>query len=84
MIDYPGHLTAIVFTLGCNFRCGYCHNPELVLAKEMKNIPKLNPKYLLDWIGKNSKLLDAVSITGGEPTLHPSLPKFIQSIKKLG
>jgi pyruvate formate lyase activating enzyme len=84
LIDYPGNITAIVFTQGCNFRCGYCHNPELVLAEELKNTKKLAPKHLLDWIGKNNTLLDAVCITGGEPTLHRSLPKFIHSIKDLG
>ncbi len=81
-IDYPGNITAVVFTQGCNFRCGYCHNPSLVLP-ELFEKPYCNEE-ILSYIKKYSKLLDAVCITGGEPTLHSDLPDFIQRIKKEG
>ena len=84
LIDYPGNVSAIVFTQGCNFRCVYCHNPELVLPEQIKNAKRLNTEKILNWITNNQKLLDAVVITGGEPTLHGSLPDFINRIKQLG
>jgi len=82
MIDYPGKLTAIVFTLGCNFRCGYCHNPELVLPEKFN--PSLDEEELLKFFKTRIGKLDAISITGGEPTLHQDLPQFIKKIKSLG
>lgn len=84
LIDYPGNVSAIIFTQGCNFRCVYCHNPELVLQEQIKNAKRFNAEEILNWISNNQKLLDAVVITGGEPTLHGSLPDFINRIKQLG
>ncbi len=82
LIDYPGKICAIVFTVGCNFRCGYCHNPELVLSDKFpQRIPE---KEILTFLSKRQKKLDAVTITGGEPTLHADLIDFMRSIKKLG
>lgn len=82
LIDYPGKICAIVFTVGCNFRCGYCHNPELVLLEKFpQRIPE---KEILTFLSKRQKKLDAVTITGGEPTLHADLADFMRSIKKLG
>ncbi len=82
MIDYPGKLAAIVFTLGCNFRCGYCHNPELVLPEKFN--PSLEEEKIFSFLKTRSGKLDAVSITGGEPTLHADLPEFMKKIKDLG
>jgi len=82
MIDYPGKLTAIIFTLGCNFRCGYCHNPELVLPEKFN--PSLDEKKILEFFKTRIGKLDAISITGGEPTLQADLPQFIKKIKDLG
>ncbi|MCK5135224.1 MAG: anaerobic ribonucleoside-triphosphate reductase activating protein [Bacteroidales bacterium] len=84
LIDYPGNVSAIIFTQGCNFRCVYCHNPELVLQEQIKNAKRFNTEKTLNWINNNQKLLDAVVITGGEPTLHDSLPAFINRINQLG
>ena len=84
LLDYPGNISAIVFTQGCNFRCAYCHNPELVLQEQIKYARRFNTEKILNWINNNQKLLDAVVITGGEPTLHGSLPDFINRIKQLG
>lgn len=79
-IDYPGYLTAIVFTIGCNFRCPYCHNPELV----DETAAELSVAELLAFLEKRRGLLEAVTITGGEPTLHDDLPEFIAAVRSLG
>ena len=83
LIDYPGRISAIVFTSGCNFRCGYCHNPGLVIPEQIKKSQNVDVPELLDWIRKHKKLLDAVVVTGGEPTLHNQLPDFLDIIKNM-
>ena len=80
LIDYPGEICAIVFTVGCNFRCPYCHNPELVTG----NIRSIDKEDLFDFLKKRSGKLSAVSITGGEPTLHSDLAEFIKEMRLLG
>jgi pyruvate formate lyase activating enzyme len=82
MIDYPGKLCAIVFTQGCNFRCPYCHNPELVDSS--KFVDPISEETLFAFLKKRVGKLDAVSITGGEPTLHQDLPQLMKNIKKMG
>ncbi len=82
LLDYPDKLSAIIFTASCNFRCPYCHNPELVTKIIKKNL--IPQKEIFEFLNKRKKKLDAVVITGGEPTLHNDLPKFITKIKKLG
>ena len=84
LIDYPGKVAATVFTVGCNFLCPYCHNPELVDAKKMKNQPKISEQEILDFLATRQGLLEGVCITGGEPTLFADLPEFIKKIKALG
>jgi pyruvate formate lyase activating enzyme len=96
LIDYPGEISAVVFTVGCTFRCPFCYNPVLVLPKgEIKNssLPKgeegegrssLNEDGLFHFLKTRQGKLDAVVITGGEPTKQPDLLKFIRKIKKLG
>jgi pyruvate formate lyase activating enzyme len=83
LIDFPGYISAIVFTAGCNFRCSYCHNTQLVLPDEIRKAPKYDVSELLEWISKNKKMLDAVVVTGGEPTLHKKLPDFLELIKNM-
>ncbi len=82
MIDFPGQLSAVIFTQGCNFRCPYCHNPELVDPhKFSKPIPVEEIfSFLQTRVGK----LDGVVITGGEPTLHSDLIDFISKVRLLG
>ncbi len=82
LIDYSGNISSVVFTQGCNFRCSFCHNPDLVLPEKFGNIYK--EEEIFDYLEKYKNLLDAVCITGGEPTLHNDLPLFISKIKKLG
>jgi pyruvate formate lyase activating enzyme len=80
LIDYPGKISAIVFTLGCNFRCPYCHNPELV-DETATEIPEAK---VFDFLTRRKNLLDAVTVTGGEPTLHEDLMSFLGKIKAMG
>lgn len=82
MIDYPGKLSAIIFTQGCNFRCPYCHNPELV-SSELFQEP-LTEEEIFQFLETRKNKLDAVCITGGEPTMHLDLPTFIAKIKAMG
>ncbi|MFH1049139.1 MAG: anaerobic ribonucleoside-triphosphate reductase activating protein [Patescibacteria group bacterium] len=84
LIDYPGKISAVVFLSGCNFRCGFCHNPELVLPELLKNQPKIDELEFFDFLGMRQGKLDGVCITGGEPTIWRDLPEFIKKIKDLG
>ena len=82
LIDYPGRISAIVFTQGCNFRCPYCHNPELVDPAQYG--PILPEEEVISFLEKRRGKLDAVTVTGGEPTLQPDLERFLQEIKEMG
>ena len=84
LIDYPGKIAATVFTMGCNFLCPYCHNPELVDPKKIENQPKVSEREVLDFLATRQGLLEGVCVTGGEPTLFGDLPEFLAEIKKLG
>lgn len=83
LLDYPEHLAAIIFTQGCNFRCHFCYNPQLVLPNKEKG-PALQESDLFLFLKSRQGKLEGVVITGGEPTLHPDLPEFIKAIKDLG
>jgi len=83
LIDYPGRISAVIYTMGCNFRCVYCHNPELVVSERLAETVPLVNEELFAWLSSNRALLDAVVITGGEPTIHAVLPEFIRRIKTL-
>lgn len=81
LIDYPGKISAVIFTQGCNFKCPYCHNPELILNGRENSIEFSR---LITFLQSRKGKLDGVVITGGEPTLHKSLPEVIVQIKALG
>jgi len=84
LIDYPGKLACTLFLYGCNFRCGFCHNPELVLSvKEEKNEKGYSEEEILRFLEKRKGQLEGVCITGGEPLLTIDL-EFLQKIKDLG
>ncbi len=81
MLDYPdGKLTAIVFTAGCNMNCPYCHNAQLVGKCENR----FSQAEVINSLSQRKHFLDAVTITGGEPTLQPDLEEFIEEIKAMG
>ena len=82
LIDYPGLICASVFLQGCNFQCPYCHNPELVNPRLFA--PCIYERDVLDFLDTRHGKLDAVTITGGEPTLQADLVPFINKIKKMG
>ncbi len=79
MLDYPGELSCIVWMPGCNLRCVYCHNPEIVLSKGRKEEAELL-KFLESRKGK----LTGVVFSGGEATFCPSLPELLRKAKELG
>jgi pyruvate formate lyase activating enzyme len=80
--DFPGRISAIVFTQGCGFRCAYCHNPELV--EPSRFTPPIPVERILDFLKTRRNRLQGVVVTGGEPTVHADLPRFLESIKALG
>lgn len=82
LLDFPGHVAATVFLSGCNFRCPFCHNKDLLDSQAPE---LLTQKELLTFLKKRSSVLEGVCISGGEPTLcSEELVKFIDSIKELG
>lgn len=83
LIDYPGKLATTVFTVGCNFRCPFCHNPELVIGSKLASGSVLE-KDFFDFLKKRKGKLEGVCITGGEPIIQKDLVDFIKKIKKLG
>lgn len=83
-IDWEGMLSAVVFTKGCNMRCGYCHNPSLVVPDLMEARRDIPVEGVLDYLAMRRGWLDAVVVSGGEPTLQRDLPDFIRKIKEMG
>lgn len=79
-LDYPGKIACIVFTNMCNFRCGYCHNPELLTKIE----PVLTVPAFFEFLNSRRGKLDGVVVTGGEPTVQNGLLDFIKEIKNGG
>ncbi len=82
LIDYPGKIATVLFTSGCNFRCPYCQNSELVLRPE--SLPQIAPAEVFQFLTRRRGLIDGVVITGGEPTLQKGLDDFLRKIKELG
>lgn len=82
LLDYPGMVSAMVFTSGCNFRCPFCYNKELVLTPE--KLPEISQKEIFNYLTKRRNWLDGVVIGGGEPTIWPGLADFCRKIKLLG
>ncbi|MEA3464154.1 MAG: anaerobic ribonucleoside-triphosphate reductase activating protein [Patescibacteria group bacterium] len=83
LLDYPDHLSAIIFTQGCNLKCPFCYNPMLIVVPQKDHHLLINEDDLFVFLKKRSGKLDAVVITGGEPTIHKDLPDFIIKIKQL-
>jgi pyruvate formate lyase activating enzyme len=83
LIDYPGHIAATVFTVGCNFRCPFCHNPELVFGSVYPTSGTLEKEFF-ELLKNRKDKLEGVCITGGEPTIQPDIVDFIRKIKNLG
>ena len=82
LLDYPGHVASTIFTSGCNFRCPFCHNGELVL--DPGALPPIPEEEVLAHLNKRRTVLDGVCISGGEPTLDPDLTSFLAKVRETG
>lgn len=82
LIDFPGRPAAVVFTQGCNFRCRYCHNPELVYPHMFAEPVAMEEIY--SFLKRRQGTLEGVVVSGGEPTLHEDLPSFLADLKAMG
>lgn len=82
--DFPFQVACIVFTQGCNLRCGYCHNPQLIALHAPVERETPTESEVLDFLQQRRAFLDAVVISGGEPTVQPGLIEFLGRIKNLG
>ena len=85
LIDFPGKISCIVYTVGCNYRCKFCYNPDIISEEDFqKSGRRLIPeKEIFDYIKKHDKMIDGVTITGGEPTLQNDLNVFCQKVKSM-
>ena len=81
LLDYPGAVACTVFLGGCDFRCPYCHNAELL---DPDYPPLMEDQELLSFLRKRQGMLDGVCVTGGEPLLRPDLPALLENIRALG
>lgn len=80
VLDYPSHVACIVFTIGCNFRCPFCHNAGLV-----ENLTeKISQDEILSYLKKRRGVLDGVCVSGGEPLMHQGIGEFLKEVKALG
>lgn len=80
LLDYPEHTACTLFVPGCNFRCPYCHNSELLAP----SVEFYDEKEIFSFLRKRVGVLEGVCITGGEPTIYSDLGRFIESVKALG
>jgi len=82
LVDYDGFVSATIFTGGCNFRCGFCHNSPLVDGVNV--LPPLDEEEVFSYLKKRYGILEGVCVSGGEPTLNKDLLSFLEKIKKIG
>lgn len=82
LLDFPGKAAATIFTCGCNYKCPFCHNRDLVFVPE--NYEFFDPEEVIAYLEKRKGILDGVAISGGEPLIQDGLEEFVAAIKKLG
>ena len=82
LLDYPGQVASTLFTVGCNMKCPFCHNKDLVFVPE--NMEYIEADEILDFLNKRQGIIDAICITGGEPLLQAGLLDFLRQVKDLG
>ena len=84
-LDYPGVVSALVFTQGCNFRCPYCHNAQLIPTRpDPGTDPVPGVEDILAFLEKRKDVLDGLAVSGGEPCMQPDIEYFFQAVKALG
>ena len=81
LIDYPNKVASVLFTPGCNLRCPFCHNWRIAVDPKP---PFLQEAVALEILESRKKYVDAVVVTGGEPTMHKELPRFLAKLKERG
>lgn len=81
LVDFPGYLASTVFVQGCNFRCGYCQNPDLVTLDKPFKFPE---QRIFDLVTRRKKMIEGIVISGGEPSIYDDLPVFAKRIKEQG
>jgi pyruvate formate lyase activating enzyme len=81
LVDFPNRIASVLFTPGCNLRCPFCHNWRIVIDPKP---PFLNEEAALKILGERKRFVDAIVITGGEPTIHRGLPRFLKKLKDRG
>ncbi len=81
LVDYPDKVASVLFTPGCNLRCGFCHNWRIVVDPKP---PFLQEPQALEILEKRKRYVDAIVVTGGEPCMHKELPKFLAKLKERG
>ena len=82
LIDFPGKISAVIFTQGCNFRCQFCHNASLVVPEQFN--ATYSEDDIFEFFKKRHGQIDGIVISGGEPTIHHDLKTFIERIKNIG
>ncbi len=83
-LDYPDKMACVIFTVGCNMRCPFCHNRELALGTSPADAKAMAGEEVFEFLKNRKKILEGVVISGGEPTLQPDLFDFIKKIKEMG
>jgi len=84
LVEYPGKVSAVVFTAGCNLRCPFCYVPQLVLPESVSALVGLPEELIFSFLERNRGLVDAFVVTGGEPTIYDDLPQLLERAKFLG
>lgn len=79
-IDYPGHVSCVIFLGGCNLRCGYCYNKSLVT--NIHGVSDIDKATIFEYIHKRRKMLEGICVTGGEPTVNQDLPNLLKELKE--
>lgn len=82
--DFPGHVSAIAFTQGCNFNCAYCHNQKLIGNTTPNNAEQPSTATILQHLKTRTQQLDGLVVSGGEPTCQPGLVSFLVEVRRLG
>ena len=80
LLDYPKKISTIIWTVGCNFRCPFCYNKDIVQG----NVELVPEEEIFDYLKKRKEMIEALVITGGEPLMHKDISDFCKKVKQLG